>query len=486
MDLTYIVTETKGPDSFDPLNADKTQNISVMRMLFSTPLEVDSKNTLQSRLLSSFRYNREDNEILFEVREGQTYSDGSLITADDVALAIARTAYFWPKFPVIKDIEGVDSWIASQRGLRDLPKGISVTGNRISIKLVKENFNQLFRFCLELFSVVPSSCIDRDTGKMNCLQAPSSGYFSMRSKTGDEIVFDRRNGQYMVEPIQFESIKFRFSSLKDACRTDLKENEIISGVEIDFISSNCKTHLTPSQIHWMPSSRFSVLRFNPNVKPFDQSLARRFFAERVRKVLRKENSDLLVERGLFSRLLPGYLSNTELDHEFPDGLSSLFEGKRILLPKIASSGLGIVFNVVVKAAEDLGMQISYIDEPSNDDLVRLFIEGKIPVIVGASGFWAQDPVGDISMWFTPDLHKTMHFAWQDAEIYRQIDGLERQLDASQVSAKLSMFNRYISEQSVLMPVLHFRRLFISSKNSSSLHLPQAVTSPAPWQLISSN
>lgn len=53
----YVITETKSPTSLDPLDGDQTQNLSVQRMIYATPVEVDQNGTLKSLVLSEFSYN---------------------------------------------------------------------------------------------------------------------------------------------------------------------------------------------------------------------------------------------------------------------------------------------------------------------------------------------------------------------------------------------------------------------------------------------
>lgn len=483
MELKYIVTETNGPDSFDPVNADKTQNLSVMRMLFATPIEVDKNNSLQSKILKSFTYDRNSDKIIFEVRGDQKFADGSPLTADDVALSIARMAYFRPQFPVLKDIEGVVGWAGSKNGLTAFPQGIKVEGSLITITLVKKNANPLFRFCLELFSVIPATCINRETAQMLCNIPPSSGYFSLKSKSAEEIVFEKRLEQNSIEAVPFDVIKFKFKTLSEACKQKLEANEVISGVELDYFASNCSKDLSAEQVHWMPSSRFGILRFNPHVAPFDKQKNRQIFAETTRQILIKKNSNLLVERGLFSKLLPGFLSNEKLEIPVDQETAESFKGIGITLPRVGHSGLKIIFDSIVEAARFLQMDVQMTSELSNEVMLADFLAGKIGVVAGASGFWAQDPIGDVSMWFTPNLHKTMSFLWSDKQIYKMLSELESEIDPIEIQKKMENLNRYITEQSVLAPVVHFRRLFISSSRITTLNLSQAVTSPTPWQLV---
>ena len=76
----------------------------------------------------------------------------------------------------------------------------------------------------------------------------------------------------------------------------------------------------------------------------------------------------------------------------------------------------------------------------------------------------------------------MTFLWEDELLYKKIELLEIENNSVETRSKMENFNRYIFDESVIAPILHFRRLFISSRSVKGLSLPQAITSPAPWQI----
>jgi hypothetical protein len=127
------------------------------------------------------------------------------------------------------------------------------------------------------------------------------------------------------------------------------------------------------------------------------------------------------------------------------------------------------------------MVVSYGPDESPEEMVDGFIAGTYPVAVSASGFWAQDPVGDLSMLFTKNLHRVLSFLWNDSEMYKNISELEAEINPVLIKSLMEKFNRHIYDQSLIAPVSHFRRLYISADTTEKLDIPQAITSPAPWQ-----
>ncbi|MDO9183346.1 MAG: hypothetical protein Q7U04_13110 [Bacteriovorax sp.] len=484
VELNYIVTNNGMPDSFDPLDGDKSLNLSSMRMLYATPIEISKDNILISNVLDDFEYTTKTKTITFKVKSNIKFSDDTPLVPRDIAITIARMAYFRPTFPIIKDILGLDEWILKKEGLINLPRGIKVVGQNIEIQLTKSSLNPLFRFCLELFSIIPEKCIDLKTGKMQCPIAPSSGYFTIKKMNDKKIVFTKRQYlQNIPESIPYQTINFIFKSLETACNEKIEANTIITGTELGLINSKCSTKIKPSQIHWTPAARFNSLVFNPTSSPFNTRGGRQYFAEKVREDIKAKFPNLIVERSLFSQLLPGYIPSEKFTESVPDrSIINEFKGKKLALIKKAGDS-NIIRESIENVARLLSMEIVYLKDTSNEALDNAFLNDKLQVDTFNSGFWAQDPVGDLSMLFTPNLHIALSFNWKDIDLTKQITAIENETDPQLVRSKMEDLNKLINNNSLLAPIAHFRRIFITSSSISSLNLPQAVTSPAPWQLI---
>lgn len=480
----YIVTETGRPDSFDPLMADKSQNASVMRMLYSSPLELDSKNLIKSNLLKHFEYNESEKKIIFQLKTNLQYSDGTKITVEDVALSISRLAYFRPDFPVVSQIEGLAEWRNSGQGLNSFPKGIRLDNDIIEIFLKDGGSNSLFRFCLELFSVIPESCIDKSTGKLKCLVPPSSGNFLIQQDLKSKIIFYKRDNFENYEQIGLKKITFIFKNLEDACKQKLMPNQVIAGSELDLYRNGQMGGCSKSDFnfYWLPSARFALLRFNPYVAPFESPKNRIIFSALVRKTLKDRFPDLLIEKSIFTKLLPGFIEDKNISIDF-DEVKNNFRGKKIIIPKISFSSLRIIYEAIYSVAQNLEMKIDEEKFDSIDEITANFIDNNISVVAGGSGFWAQDPIGDLEMWLTPGLHKTMTFVWSNKEVYNLLDKIKKIKNNNDLGKKMEEFNIYLSNQCIIAPVIHYRRFYITDKNIKSINIPQSVTLPAPWQLF---
>ena len=484
MELNYVITDTSMPDSFDPLQADKTINLLMMRMLYATPIEISKENILTSNVLDVFKYDDVTKTIIFKVKEKISYSDGSPITARDIALAISRMMYFRPTFPVIKDIKGIEEWKKKELGLKTFPEGLKIDGQIIKITLMKSHLNPLFRFCLELFSIIPETCLDLNNGKMRCKQAPSSGYYILDSINNEQIKFSlRENLLNTAEKINYKKIIFSYKKLVEICDEKIPLNTIVSGAEISLIQIECSKKFESHQIHWTPSARFSSLVFNPKNPPFDKKENRQFFSDQERNIVKANYPDIIAERSLFYQLLPGYVDYEEFNINYSaKSLVSNFKNKKISLIK-RNSKSSITQIAVEEIAKKLLMSIEYLDSPSNEYLDKAFISGEMPIDNLSSGFWAQDPTGDLAMFFTPQLHLALTFLWKDENLYKNLKDVEFESNLFSLKDKMEKLNKDLFENSLIAPIAHFRRFFITSSSMSTLNLPQSITSPAPWQLM---
>jgi hypothetical protein len=192
--LKYVVTETGPVSSYDPLNADQTQNLPMMRMLYLTPLEVSDDDRLRSAILSHFSFDKKNRTVLLEVKSGLSFSNGEPIGVEDVLLSIKRMALTRPLFPVLREIEGITDWRKLATPLKYNPTGIKIFGQRIEIKLSENVEHPLFRFTLELFSIIPKSCISLNSGRLTCEIPAFSGPYELISTDAKNPLFRKRKG----------------------------------------------------------------------------------------------------------------------------------------------------------------------------------------------------------------------------------------------------------------------------------------------------
>ena len=489
---TYVITETSAATSLDPLDADQTVNLPVARMLYATPLEVDLKGDLTSKILDLFEYDDQAQVMTWKVKSGLKYSDNSDLTSADVAFAVARMVYTRPTFPVIEDIKGVKEWSKSKDALKSLPEGIQVDGQIVKIQFGKKQDHPLFRFCLEIFSVIPKSCVDIESNKITCKEIPASGHYKMISKTENEFQFEKVDSNPIHGLKAPQKLIFKYMSAQEAVRTahEFDAQTIIAGSELRYSIDEIKELQSKIKISFAPASRIVGLVINPNVGAFKDKKCRQVFAKAFRDAFHEMVGDAREsESSVFTDLLPGYLKNEELYDGISSGLTaddvarckSQLQSEPIKWLKATNNPKSIFVVVMERVFSELGIgPAAPVVEETQKDEDELFLSGKVAVKGFQTGFWAFDPAGDIQMLMTPNMHKTLQFVSQDAEMQNLIRNLKTSGLEKSAFAKL---NQHIYSESLFNVFTHLRRFYAAKDSSLIMEAPVSITSPAPWQVF---
>ena len=480
----YVITETAGPNSLDPLEADSTSNLPVARMIYATPLETSENNQLTSRVLESFRYDSNKRQIEWVVKAGLKYEDGAALTSDDVAFAVARMAFTRPLFPVVDSIDGVSDWSKSKEALKTLPAGIRVSGNKITIQLVRDVDHPLFRFCLELFSIIPRKCVDSGTNKITCEKIPESGPYKIVSQMPTSILFAKRSTESLKSsPSQ---IRFEYVSATDLPEsiTHFDDRTVVAGNESFFTPAALKEIEGKLAVRYTPAARFSVIQINQNVPPFQDKRCRQVFAQTFRTAYHDLAKDAPIEGSVFTKILPGYLPLKELESSTPLSPKEITDCKNKLQKTKIPWGFAetekdmIFFEVLKLTFTKLGIETTTpITAPTRKEFSDLFAEGKVAFYNGGSGFWALDPGGDMKMLFTPNLHKPLRHVSEDTKLQTFIERLEHD------KSTFSEVNHYLFDEARFNVYTHLRRFFAARDKTLIGEVPFAITSPAPWQVF---
>jgi ABC-type transport system substrate-binding protein len=487
----YIITEANAPTSFDPLDADSTENLPAARMLYLTPLETSPSDELTSTVLESFKYDNKSHLITWIVRKGLKFSDGSDITPSDVAFSVARMAYTRPLFPVIQYIDGLQSWTKYAAALETLPSGIHVDGQKIQIKLTRNVTHPLFRFCLELFSIIPKSAVDLKTNKLKTKSPPTSGYYVLDSQGVDGWMFRKRAefplilGAKAPDQILFQ---FKPSTEVTSLLKEIDKQTVIATNEGLFSPAELSVIREQAEMRSAPSSRFGMLLLNPHIAPFNKKECRQAFVRAFREVLTEENfGQFQIESSVFTKILPGYLKSSELEKTQPKPSEScLKELKTAKIEWASVKGLpNYIFETAMKKTiAKLGMEnVSYHEEKSKAEMTALLVENKIGIIPATTGFWPLDPAGDLQMLFTPNLHKVLSFVSSDEKLQSLIHQIQNETNPEKRSGNFETVNRHLYSEALFNVYVHFRRFFITHKNRSLNDIPLAITSAAPWQVF---
>ncbi len=479
---TYIITETGKYSSLDPLDGDITSNLPVVRMVYSTPLFVNQDDTLSSHVLKEYKYDPETYTLTFVLMDGLKYSDGTRIDPEDVAFSIARMAFTRPEFPVIKDIVGLTEWLASPNSLANLPSGISVDGLTIQVRFVRAQSNPFYRFALELFAIIPRSCVDIRENKIICDEIPQSGPYVIESESDKEILFKARLDKQKPKTIRFKYVASeKIEKLADAnfSFVGASNENLFSYNELQKISDRFN-------IKRQPTARFAVLLFNPLKAPFDKKECRQFFAD----LFRNEFHHLFggpntIEGSIFTKIVPGYLPYKTLREKYyrvnEKDCVVAYQKHPIKFGGYKYSTWAMVESTLLKIHESLGLpppQIVTYEDPY--EYIQAFLKGDVQISAGSSGFWALDPVGDLKMYFTPNLHERLNLVSRDPKLRKMIDGIDT---AKDIKVHLQKITTHLYENAIFNVYGHSARFYFGSKKQKLNDMPIGITAPAPWQFF---
>ena len=488
----YVLTNTHKPDSFDPLDADNFNNLHTARMIYLAPLEVSGhtgNDEVTSQLLEKYGYNKNTHTLSFVVKNGLVYSDDSPVTAEDVAFAILRMAYTRPGFPVIKHIKGLEEWHKSANPLQNYPEGIRVSGNKIEIVFDWDVPNPLYRFCLELFSVIPKRCVDLNTNKIICDEIPTNGRYSISHKADRAWTFvknDRFNFFEGPEKIIFEFWEKEKNILEKIKTID--ENTVVHSNDA-VISPKQKEGLMPDfKIYDMAASRFSSILMNPETKSFRLPECRRTFAMAIINTYADVN-ETLAEGSLFPVIIPGHIGIYELGQNFKttpqEDLAKCGDTFKKNPPRLGIIGQTELkigrHQLVERAYSSLGLERPEINTFKGfAELDDAFLKKEIDFIFFNSGFWPMDAAGDLQMLFTPNLHKPLYFVSKDKKFQGMIEEIVKNPNDEKLYRQL---NQYLYNHALMRAYAYSQRFYLSKNHDFLNGLPLGVTSPAPWQLF---
>lgn len=480
----HVFYHLDSPSSFDPLEADRAANLPIARMLFLTPIEISVNNDLVSTVLESFSYDPKNKIISFFVRSDLKYSDGQPITVNDVVLSITRMLHARPDFPVIKEIIGTSDWLTHKYPLQTLPSGIHIEKNKISISLRKNVLNPLFRFTLELFSIIPEKCVNLETAELTCKIPPSSGYYSLIKQENSLYEFQLRSQPIAHGITVPEHINLSYINSKQLADFDYSkhENAIVFGLEYFYLNTRLSKNVPDLKFKYLPYSYFYSLVFNPNIKPFDRVECRKEFVSKFRDNLKNvTTSEFNFSKSIFTPILPGYLADQKFE-------KAEILVKQCYIPKDLTffdpKDNSFFSEALQKTYKDFSIEDKQLTKPESIlSAEKQFIENKLAILTFGSGFWSLDPVGDLQMMFTPKLHPRLKFITDNANIRSLLQDLENINSDSEVVEKMKSFNLYLNQTSLMSVYLHSRKFYASKHIEQLRELPQQISAPSIWQIF---
>jgi hypothetical protein len=493
MNHVFVVTWTGAPTSRDPLDFDMAQNLFASRMLYATPIETSADGSLSSRLLDSFEVFDGGRALRLVVKTALRFEGGREIQPADVAFSIARMALVRPKFPVIESLVGLDAWRALASPLETWPQGIVVNGREIVLRFTRAEAKPLFRLSLEPFAVIPRECIDVRTNKLVCARPPESGPYRLAEGAlrNERLLFTLR--QPVSDLHGPEQIEFRYTPVSDGLKIleDRQANGgggvVVFASDLDFTDDEIRN--LRSNYEFLPTAKswHGFFLLNPDTDLFADRKFRQRFAHRIRERFKELSlSEHPVEASVFTELTPGYQTYESLSNVLssaPDVVETFNDKKRELTWARRNAGHPGFSQAMRVACKDLSIDCREVDAGGKSSS-QLWDEG-ISLLASSTGFWPLDPLGDLQMLFTPNMHKILQDVASNQLLQKAIREARSASTREALDSHLHDINLLLLRDAIYNVYTHHQYFYVGTGGEASRlrKAPLGMTVPYPWQVF---
>jgi hypothetical protein len=468
-------------DSLDPLNGDKWKNMVYMRSLYHRLFDFGDNGALTSHVLSAYHYDEEDNQLKMQLQKGLTFDSGQEITTTDIIHSILRLIYHIPNFPVTKDILGIQEWRKEDHKFRKLPKGIKVDKENILIQFRKKVTNPLVRLSFELFSIIPSGTIDPDNLQLNTIHPSESGFYKLEGTT-----LLRRSNCNISSKLPNE-ISYTYLPASKTKYINIKKNELTINRGDLIKKSDISSLPDDFLLHSLPSSSMLMVLLNPKISLFTKQEIRSIFANHLYEHIQARTERLIEpSKSFFTKKIPGFLTDEDFPKITLDSINYLSRNEKLVfyIPKqLEGSDL---INAIESAISTFKLDnVERIKLETIAELAEKFINGESFYLLASTGFWDKDPVNDLQMYFTKDLHMPLKYLSEDEELRNLLDNdLTNARSKSEETDVMIKINKYLNKDSKLFTLAHIGYHFITNRENYNENYTNLRDAAGPyWQLF---
>ena len=271
---------------FDPAELLRTDFHSILYALYARPLEVTEAGDYQSNVLRKFNYDPKTFKLTLKLKKNLSFSNGESLTAEDLALTLARTAYLKPKLETFTKIKGMKEWLESNNCLKTLPKGISVFGSHtVEISFTEARKQPYYWLSLSIFGILSQSSIDWNTGKLLEKFPAFSGAYELKSHDDDILIFQKRwSNRKLPDTLTAIYPKNSFVKFLDY----LKPKHLIDVQTTIFLNQENKKKLKNFRTIGTILNQSSGTFYDLESKTFSHKRVRQFFNQELRKTFCSE------------------------------------------------------------------------------------------------------------------------------------------------------------------------------------------------------
>jgi len=207
VDANEVRIRAGEPRTYDPAAAGDVTTAAVVAQLYETLTVYDTSLTLQPALAASWEVAADGRSVVFHLRPGLQFSDGSALTAQDVVgswLRIIDPNAPAPLAALMLDVKGARDHITG-RDTDPAHVGLTADGSDVRVELDGPGADFPAIVSSPLFGVVPPAAW-RDNRKTFGAGAVVSGGYEVASAGSSEIVLTR-NEQYWAGPPAIPTVR---------------------------------------------------------------------------------------------------------------------------------------------------------------------------------------------------------------------------------------------------------------------------------------
>jgi ABC-type transport system substrate-binding protein len=272
------------PTSLDPAATGDSGSAALTAQFFETLTTFDESLELRPALAESWRIEDGGRRIVFRIRPGLTFSDGTPLRAADVVrswLRVVDPAAPSPLATLMLDVKGAREYISGDGDANDVGLTADDGSNEVVVELVRPAAEFVTVVASPTFGIVPPG-VGTDASALQAGEAfVASGGYRLTAQTPDTMVLSANPAYWAGAPAIAEITvvtDLGGASGVDAFEEDQLDYAFISESDAAWIAYD--PDLGP-QLREVPSLSTDFYGFDASRPPFDDVRVRRAFAAAV-------------------------------------------------------------------------------------------------------------------------------------------------------------------------------------------------------------
>jgi len=354
------------PATLDPVAAGDAGSSGVIAQLFETLTAIDPSLTVRPALAERWELLQDGRRVVFHLRAGLTFSDGSPLRAEDVVrswLRIADPAAPSPLVALLLDVQGADAYLAGEVG----PEGVGLRAveNRVEVDLVRPAGEFPSIVASPTFAVVPPGVGD-DPGALDADGFVGSGGYVLSAASAGGLTLTA-NARYWAGPPPIGTVRLvaDLGGRSGVQAFEAGDLDYSSIGDFDATWIRFDPDLGP-RLRSVPALSIEYLGFDTTEPPFGDPRVRRAFAQAVdwnRLVRLAGSSSVIPATSMVPTGVPGRSDQSFLPEHDPAAARALLaeagfpEGRGFPEVRYLGNGGTIDAGFVVDVRRELGVEV---------------------------------------------------------------------------------------------------------------------------------